>query len=219
MRRLPTDLHVVDGELPNPKLPLVPGHEIVGRIEDIGEGVARYRPGERVGIPWVGWTCGQCAFCLSNRENLCSRARFTGYTIDGGYADYTSPMPVLFSAANASIAPPPPAPLRWTDLDIDPFARQATRNASGSTDLVPPHTSSRRLRDFRDARSSHLRDLATWRRRNLPAGWARFGLEVPMNRLRRSSMRQSFLRPLDPLFRVLSAPWKRAARWSAAESI
>jgi propanol-preferring alcohol dehydrogenase len=95
-----TDLHVVDGELPNPKLPLVPGHEIVGRIEDIGEGVARYRPGERVGIPWLGWTCGQCAFCLSNRENLCSRARFTGYTIDGGYADYT--------VANASFCFPLP---------------------------------------------------------------------------------------------------------------
>jgi alcohol dehydrogenase, propanol-preferring len=84
-----TDLHVVDGELPEPKLPLIPGHEIVGRIERVGDAVTRFKPGERVGIPWLGWTCRQCPFCLSDRENLCSRARFTGYTIDGGYAEYT----------------------------------------------------------------------------------------------------------------------------------
>src|SRR5260221_2500206 len=84
-----TDLHVVDGELPNPKLPLIPGHEIVGRIEKLGAGVERFRPGDRVGIPWLGWTCGECGFCRSGRENLCDRARFTGYTIDGGYAELT----------------------------------------------------------------------------------------------------------------------------------
>jgi propanol-preferring alcohol dehydrogenase len=95
-----TDLHVVDGELSDPKLPLIPGHEIVGRIEQVGEDVTRFKAGERVGIPWLGWTCGQCAFCLSNRENLCSRARFTGYTIDGGYAGYT--------VANASFCLPLP---------------------------------------------------------------------------------------------------------------
>jgi alcohol dehydrogenase, propanol-preferring len=84
-----TDLHVVDGELTEPKLPLVPGHEIVGRVEEIGEGVERFRAGDRVGIPWLGWTCGECEYCLSGRENLCPRARFTGYTIDGGYAEFT----------------------------------------------------------------------------------------------------------------------------------
>lgn len=84
-----TDLHVVDGELPNPKLPLIPGHEIVGRIESMGDGVTGFRLGARVGIPWLGWTCGECAFCRSARENLCPRARFTGYTIDGGYAEFT----------------------------------------------------------------------------------------------------------------------------------
>jgi len=73
-----TDLHVVDGELPDPKLPLVPGHQIVGVTDD----------GRRLGIPWLGWTCGVCAYCTSGRENLCDKARFTGYTIDGGYADY-----------------------------------------------------------------------------------------------------------------------------------
>jgi alcohol dehydrogenase, propanol-preferring len=84
-----TDLHVVDGELTEPKLPLVPGHEIVGRVEEIGDGVAGFRIGGRVGIPWLGWTCGECEYCLSGRENLCERARFTGYTIDGGYAEFT----------------------------------------------------------------------------------------------------------------------------------
>src|SRR6266480_259969 len=84
-----TDLHVVDGELPEPKLPLVPGHEIVGCVEEIGEGVEKFRIGDRVGIPWLGWTCGECEYCTSDRENLCNRARFTGYTIDGGYAEFT----------------------------------------------------------------------------------------------------------------------------------
>lgn len=84
-----TDLHVVDGELPNPKLPLIPGHEIVGTVSKLGAGVGGFNIGDRVGIPWLGWTCGECAYCRSERENLCPNARFTGYTIDGGYAEYT----------------------------------------------------------------------------------------------------------------------------------
>ena len=84
-----TDLHVVDGELPDPKLPLIPGHQIVGRIEQIGEGVEGFSAGDRVGIPWLGWTDGECVYCRSNRENLCDRAKFTGYTIDGGYAEFS----------------------------------------------------------------------------------------------------------------------------------
>jgi len=84
-----TDLHVVDGELPDPKLPLIPGHQIVGRVEEIGEEVnSKFKVGDRVGVPWLGWTDGECAYCRSNRENLCDRARFTGYTIDGGYAEF-----------------------------------------------------------------------------------------------------------------------------------
>jgi propanol-preferring alcohol dehydrogenase len=82
-----TDLHVVDGELPDPKLPLIPGHEIVGRVAAVGAGVTRLRAGERVGIPWMAGTCGECAPCRSGRENLCAAALFTGYTRDGGYAD------------------------------------------------------------------------------------------------------------------------------------
>ena len=85
-----TDLHVVDGELPEPRLPLVPGHQIVGYVEELGDRVERQAGGQRVGVPWVGWTCGECPFCRSGRENLCDRARFTGYQLDGGYAEYAA---------------------------------------------------------------------------------------------------------------------------------
>ncbi len=83
-----TDLHVVDGELPDPRLPLVPGHQIVGTVERLGERTDSFTVGERVGVPWLGWTDGECRYCLSGRENLCENARFTGYQIDGGYAEY-----------------------------------------------------------------------------------------------------------------------------------
>ncbi len=84
-----TDLHVVDGELGEPKLPLIPGHEIIGSVAALGEGVDRFAVGDRVGVPWLGWTCGECEFCRSGRENLCAKARFTGYQIDGGYGEFT----------------------------------------------------------------------------------------------------------------------------------
>jgi propanol-preferring alcohol dehydrogenase len=104
-----TDLHVLDGELTEPKLPLVPGHEIVGIVEAVGPEVERLKPGDRVGVPWLGWTCGVCDYCRTGRENLCPRARFTGYQIDGGYADYTVaheqfcfPIPPGFSDVEAA---------------------------------------------------------------------------------------------------------------------
>ena len=84
-----TDLHIVDGELAHPKLPLVPGHQIVGTVTAAGPGVTAHRVGDRVGVPWLGWTCGVCRYCTSGRENLCDRAKFTGYDIDGGYAQFT----------------------------------------------------------------------------------------------------------------------------------
>ena len=84
-----TDLHIVDGELTHPKLPLVPGHQIVGTVTAAGPGVTAHRVGDRVGVPWLGWTCGVCRYCTSGRENLCDRAKFTGYDIDGGYAQFT----------------------------------------------------------------------------------------------------------------------------------
>jgi len=104
-----TDLHIVDGELPSPKPHVVPGHEIVGRVLDVGHGVERFAPGQRVGVPWLGWTCRECAYCRSGRENLCEKARFTGYQIDGGYAEqavadarYCFPIPERFSDTEAA---------------------------------------------------------------------------------------------------------------------
>jgi alcohol dehydrogenase, propanol-preferring len=104
-----TDLHVVDGELLHPKLPLVPGHEIVGVITAMGDGVERFQPGDRVGVPWLGWTCGACAYCRTGLENLCDQARFTGYTRDGGYAEYAVadqryclPIPDVYTDAEAA---------------------------------------------------------------------------------------------------------------------
>jgi propanol-preferring alcohol dehydrogenase len=104
-----TDLHVVDGELPHPKLPLVPGHEIVGTVVQKGERAERFREGDRVGVPWLGHTCGTCPYCASGRENLCDHPEFTGYTLDGGYAEYTVadqrfcfPIPAAYSDTEAA---------------------------------------------------------------------------------------------------------------------
>ncbi len=104
-----TDLHVVDGELTDAAMPIVPGHEIVGRVEQRGALVHGFEPGTRVGIPWLGWSCGECEFCQSGRENLCRRARYTGYQINGGYAEYTVadarfcfPLPAAYDDAHAA---------------------------------------------------------------------------------------------------------------------
>ncbi len=104
-----TDLHLIDGELPDPVLPMVPGHEIVGRVAALGNGVEGIARGQRIGVPWLGWTCGHCAFCHSARENLCDDARFTGYQINGGYAEYAVadarycfPLPESVDAAEAA---------------------------------------------------------------------------------------------------------------------
>jgi propanol-preferring alcohol dehydrogenase len=84
-----TDLHTIEGELELPKLPLVAGHQVVGTVDAVGEGVTRFRKGDRIGMPWLGWTCGKCRFCKSGRENLCYSAKFNGLHFDGGYAEYT----------------------------------------------------------------------------------------------------------------------------------
>ena len=84
-----TDLHIIDGELTQPKLPLIPGHEIVGTVAQLGDNISRFKVGDRVGVPWLGWTCAECAYCKNGQENLCDEAKFTGYTLDGGYAEYT----------------------------------------------------------------------------------------------------------------------------------
>jgi len=106
-----TDLHVIDGELPNPTIPIVPGHEIVGRIEAVGREVTTLAPGTRIGIPWLGWACGACDFCRSDRENLCPKARYTGYQLNGGYAEY--------AVADASFCFP--LPDKYDDLHAAPL--------------------------------------------------------------------------------------------------
>jgi len=104
-----TDLHVVDGELPDAKRPLIPGHEIVGTVVERGRGAGRFADGDRVGVPWLGWACGECAYCRGGRENLCRRARFTGYHLDGGYAEVVAadqrfcfPIPDAYDDAHAA---------------------------------------------------------------------------------------------------------------------
>ena len=104
-----TDLHVQAGELPNPRLPLILGHEIVGSVVTAGPRAQRFAPGALVGVPWLGWTCGVCRFCRSGRENLCERARFTGYDLDGGYAElavaderYCFPIPAGYDPVHAA---------------------------------------------------------------------------------------------------------------------
>jgi len=106
-----TDLHIVDGELPEPKLPLVPGHQVVGEVVATGEGVERFAVGDRVGVPWLGQTCGACDFCAAGQENLCDHARFTGYSRDGGYAEYMT--------AHQHFAFPLPAGYR--DVEVAPL--------------------------------------------------------------------------------------------------
>jgi propanol-preferring alcohol dehydrogenase len=106
-----TDLHVIDGDLPDSAIPVVPGHEIVGRVEKIGNQVKAFAPGDRVGIPWLGWSCGKCEFCRPGRENLCRGARFTGYQIDGGYAE--------FAVADARFCFPLPA--KYDDTHAAPL--------------------------------------------------------------------------------------------------
>ncbi len=105
-----TDLHIVDGELGEPKLPLVMGHQIVGTVSGVGEGAVRFECGDRVGVPWLGWTCGRCRYCVGGRENLCDRARFTGYDIDGGYAELAVAderfcFPILAGDRDEQVAP------------------------------------------------------------------------------------------------------------------
>jgi propanol-preferring alcohol dehydrogenase len=111
-----TDLHIQAGELPRPKLPLVLGHEIVGLVEERGSGAGRFAPGARVGVPWLGWTCGECRFCRSARENLCERAAFTGYDRDGGYAEYVVADERYCFALPARYSPVRAAPLLCAGL-------------------------------------------------------------------------------------------------------
>jgi propanol-preferring alcohol dehydrogenase len=111
-----TDLHILDGELPKPKLPLILGHEIIGRVVSRAEGARRYEVGTRVGIPWLAWSCGECSFCTRGLENLCLKARFTGYHLDGGYAEYCTAFEDYIYPIPEGYAPQDSAPLMCAGL-------------------------------------------------------------------------------------------------------
>jgi propanol-preferring alcohol dehydrogenase len=172
-----TDLHVVDGELANPKLPIIPGHEVVGRVDMIGERVDTFKPGERVGVPWLGYTCGVCGYCQSGRENLCDRPLFTGYTRDGGYAtaaivDARYAFALGEEGSDASLAPLLCAGLiGWRSLSICGEAKNLGLYGFGASAHIVAQVAKWQKREvFAFTRPGDLKTQAFARR--LGAAWA-----------------------------------------------
>jgi alcohol dehydrogenase, propanol-preferring len=208
-----TDLHVVDGELPNPKLPIVPGHEIVGRVAAIGRDVSTFTLGQRVGVPWLGATCGQCPYCRSGRENLCDAPLFTGYTRDGGYATHTLanarfsfPLPESLDAAEA-------APLLCAGLIGWRSYRMAGEGASlglygfGAAAHILAQVAAwqgRRVFAFTRAGDSASQDFA----RSLGAVWAGASEEMPPEPLDAAII----FAPVGPLVPLALAAVKKGGR-------
>jgi propanol-preferring alcohol dehydrogenase len=186
-----TDLHVVDGELPEPKVPIIPGHEIVGRIDAIGAGVDGLRLGERVGIPWLGHTCGVCPFCMGGHENLCDSPLFTGYTRDGGFAttavaDARFAFPLGEVGSDVALAPLLCAGLiGWRSLVIAGDGKKL------GLDSVPRPTSWLRSRSRRTGQCSPSRDRETSRPRPSPVVLERHGQADPTRCHQSRSMRRS----------------------------
>jgi propanol-preferring alcohol dehydrogenase len=212
-----TDLHVVDAELPNPKLPLVPGHEIVGVIVEKGKGVQRFKIGDRVGIPWLGWTCGECEFCRSDRENLCDRARFTGYTLDGGYAEFAVadgrfcfPIPQNYSDAEA-------APLLcagligYRSLVKTGSAKRLGLYGFGAAAHIVAQIARHQGAKFMPSPGGAIR-----RRRHLPNRWARFGPATPKLCRRKNWTPPSFSHRLARSCHSRYRPLPKVARSSVA---
>jgi len=214
-----TDLHVVDGELMQPKLPLIPGHEIVGTIEAKGDGAERFEIGDRVGIPWLGWSCGECVYCKSGKENLCDRAGFTGYTIDGGYAEHTVadqrfcfPIPSLYSDAQA-------APLLCAGLiGYRSLVKAGNGKRLGIYGFGRRLTLLFKSRVTRNARSMPLLVPVTRRQRNLPWLLGLSGLVVRTNCRLRSLMRRLSLRLRVSLCLKLSGRSAKVVSLSVAVS-
>jgi propanol-preferring alcohol dehydrogenase len=210
-----TDLHVVDAELPNIKYPIVPGHEIVGRVDGIGRDVTMHRVGDRVGIPWLGYTCGVCRYCREGMENLCDRPLFTGYTRDGGYATHTIAdaryaFPLGEDGDDVSIAPLLCAGLiGWRSLVMAGRAERLGIYGFGAAGHIVAQVA-RWQGPF-----MHSRDLATVRRRILPAGSARYGPGGQSNCLTLRLMPLSSMLPPDRWYRRPCARCGRAAGWYA----
>ncbi len=141
-----TDLHIVDGELTHAKLPLIPGHEIVGKVAQLGDGVGQFKIGDRVGVPWLGWTCDTCSYCRNGQENLCDHGKFTGYTLDGGYAEYTVADRAFLLANSRRLQRrrSRAAAVRRTDRLSQPGQSRQRQTAWASTASAPPPISSPR---------------------------------------------------------------------------
>ena len=215
-----TDLHVVDGELAHPKLPLVPGHEVVGAIVETGRGVERFRVGQRVGVPWLGATCGACRYCREGRENLCEGARFTGYDIDGGYGEYLVADQRYALPLADGLSDLEAAPLLCAGLIGYRALRKVgdAGDGGGSTDSAPPPTSSPRWRASRAARYSPSPAPAIARPRRSRASSARYGRAIPMPRRRSRWMPRSCSRRWGRWCRRACARWRRGDGWCAPAS-
>ena len=194
-----TDLHVVDGELPNVEIPIVPGHEIVGVVQQVGDSVQGFSVGDRVGIPWLGYSCGACPLCKSGRENLCENARFTGYQLDGGYAD--------FAVADSRYAFK--LPHSYSDKEVAPLlcagliGYRAYRMVGDAKRLgfygfgAAAHIIARRWRGTTGVRCTRSRVPATSGRKGLREALARCGQAGPIKRRQNGLMRRSSLHPSD----------------------
>ena len=192
-----TDLHVVDGDLPALKLPIIPGHEIVGRVDAIGAGVKGLHMGERVGVPWLGYTCGSCPYCIAGRENLCDHPLFTGYARDGGFATATiADARYAFALGTLGMMRPSrPGFALGSSAGVRLQLRVTPTNLA-FTVLVPRRISLRRLRSGKGDLSLHSRGQATLQARNLRAVLAPRGREDPMRLHPPNSMLPLFSRRL-----------------------
>jgi Zn-dependent alcohol dehydrogenases len=216
-----TDLHVVDGELPHPHLPVVPGHEIVGIVERVGAAVHDWRIGERAGVPWLGHVCGRCEYCTSGRENLCDSPLFTGYSRDGGFATHVAAEAAFcFRLDQLAQDAAHAAPLLCAGLIGWRSLKMAGEQAGrlGLYGLAPPRTSSRRSPSGQAARSSPSRGRETSARSRSPARSARRGPAAPTSIRRSRSMRRSSSRRSALSFPPRCARCAKAAAWSAAAS-
>ena len=192
-----TDLHVVDGELPQPKLPLVPGHEIVGVVAAKGEGVERFKIGDRVGVPWLGWTCGVCDYCRTGRENLCDQARFTGYTLRWRVCRIHRRRPAILLSHPGSYSDAEAAPLLCAGL-IGYRSLGQDRRGQANRDLRLRRRGAHHHASGALSGTGDLRIYAPGRpgrAGSLPDHWAPCGLGIPRPCRPRNWTRPSFSRP------------------------
>jgi propanol-preferring alcohol dehydrogenase len=214
-----TDLHVVDGELPNPKLPIIPGHEIVGRIDIIGDHVGALEIGQRVGVPWLGRTCGQCRYCRNGWENLCDRPLFTGYTRDGGYATHVvADARYVFALPEESddVATAPllcAGLIGWRSLRIAGDGRKLGLYGFGAAAHIIAQVARWQGRDVFAFTRRGDEAAQAFAKKLGAVGWEALKIPRPSRLIAPLSMRL-----LERSFRQLCARCAKAAGWSALES-